>query len=328
MKYKQIVILLITLIIIITLSNELSCLNIKNKKVNLINSSIEYKKENTINTDNIIIRQINDEHKDKIKPKENSYNNIVFNIKLKNGSIVDRINSSEKNLKEAKNKKENLENETNQKTNYLLSHQINKKQLVIFPETELEFPYILGQCTDANCISCSSLFPQKCKECATGFFLYNNSCVITCPENFIANTLIGKCTEKKLNKNSFLMAYSIGSCVNKCGNKSVDCSCDPQCKKSGDCCNDYLIHNCDRILDVSKIYTEECPKECLLCDKVSSEDAKDDKKLICIQCPEKSLFYKGKCYKKCPQDTFINNINDTCKAIKSRSFELILFIIF
>jgi len=189
-----------------------------------------------------------------------------------------------------------------------------KNRLIVFPETEGEYPYTLGKCTDLNCYNCDPIFPDKCKKCATGFFLYNLSCGMSCPEGFIANTLTGRCVPRNLNENSFLMAYSIGSCINRCGKKSADCSCSEDCKKTGDCCSDYNIHDCDGIVDRSKIVADKCDKNCALCEENNDDD---DKKPICVQCPNGKYFYRGKCYFSCPEDTFKNDINSTCHEIKS-----------
>jgi len=143
---------------------------------------------------------------------------------------------------------------------------------------------------------------------------------MSCPENFFANTLIGKCVSKNLSENSFLMAYSIGSCVNRCAKKSADCSCTEECKKNGDCCSDYNLHDCDRILDGAKIVQDKCEKTCSLCD---DQNFKEDKSPVCVQCPSGKYFYSGKCYADCPEDTFRNDINSTCNEIKSKIFFLL-----
>lgn len=193
-------------------------------------------------------------------------------------------------------------------------HFFVKNRLIVFPETENEYPYMLGQCTDKNCYNCNPLFPDKCLKCATGFFLYNNSCETNCPENFIANTLIKKCEPRELLKNSFLMAYSIGSCVNRCGKKSADCSCSTECKKNGNCCSDYNIHDCDRILDSGKNYKEKCPKDCEICDK---DESSINGNLKCIQCPPGKVIYSNQCFDECPEDTFLNENNGECLNINS-----------
>lgn len=133
-----------------------------------------------------------------------------------------------------------------------------------------------------------------------------------CPMGFIADTILEKCVPKNLNPNSFTMAYSIGSCVNKCGKKSFDCSCSQDCKKFGHCCSDYNIHDCDHILDVSKIVEKKC-KDCQLCD----EKLDENKNHTCVQCPDDKYFYSGKCYIDCPEDTIRNEKNLTCQKIKS-----------
>jgi hypothetical protein len=133
------------------------------------------------------------------------------------------------------------------------------------------------------------------------------------------------------------MAYSIGTCINKCGKKSVDCSCSPECKKNGTCCSDYNLHDCDNILDNSLIIKEKCPNNCELCD--SKEIDQETKNPLCLQCKPGKYFYVNKCFDECPEDTFSNENNSQCLPINSNkkinlyfnfflSFYLILFYFF
>lgn len=299
--------------------------NISGKNTNIIkknDNNIEKKNYNS----NIIISTAS--------PEEISANKELPNAKISihSNNYTSRIALESEKRIENSNARENTYHSLNKNNNsnqqVFMTYRIDEKhpfsyyqhyfvknRLIVFPETEGEYPYTLGKCTDANCYNCDPLSPDICKKCGTGFYLYNASCEMICPEGFIANTLTQSCHPTKLNENSFLMAYSIGSCVNKCGSKSSDCSCSAECKKTGDCCSDYNLHDCDKILDGAKIVQEQCQKSCMLCN-YKLENLETNKP-ICVQCPPGKLFYKGKCYSQCPEDTFQSDINDTCHEIKS-----------
>jgi proprotein convertase subtilisin/kexin type 5 len=186
-----------------------------------------------------------------------------------------------------------------------------KSHLITYSENDLDYYSLIAKCADKNCHYCEPLSPTKCKRCATGYYLYNNICLDTCPSGTAADTLRYTCIPI-INNISYIKKYTKGSCVNKCGKKSEDCACDAACKSTGTCCTDYTIHNCDRIIEKSLIAKSNCSPPCEMCDDV----IKDDKGLICNQCQLGWYMYNSKCFNKCPEGT-ISDMNMVCKQIDS-----------
>jgi len=107
---------------------------------------------------------------------------------------------------------------------------------------------IIQSCEINNCQICSS--NGVCLKCSSGWFLTEeNNCTEICPEGFIADNLRGKCFDLNfpLPDVVFTKAYTFGSCKNNCFKKSIDCNCNLDCARKGDCCTDFLSSECDEI---------------------------------------------------------------------------------
>ncbi len=105
-------------------------------------------------------------------------------------------------------------------------------------------------CKDENCHSCVG---DKCTNCNSGWYLNDEEkCINICPKGYVADNLRRKCFNLNFNLPdiSFTKSYSLGSCRNNCFRKSVDCECDYDCKRRGDCCTDFNISQCEEIFSI------------------------------------------------------------------------------
>jgi hypothetical protein len=101
---------------------------------------------------------------------------------------------------------------------------VNKKQINI-PESNLP-----------------SESKAKDTNCAKGQYNYFGNCYRSCPEPTLADNYSLTC--KDISQNPvFIKAYTKSRCINKCGLKFADWSCEDNCKMSGECCSDYKL--CD-----------------------------------------------------------------------------------
>lgn len=86
------------------------------------------------------------------------------------------------------------------------------------------------------------------KKCANGKYnLNDDECVDKCPIDMLANRINFKCENKNSNIYIFkCLVYSFywifpskNSCKKSCGIETQDCSCNIDCKRKADCCDDY-----------------------------------------------------------------------------------------
>lgn len=103
----------------------------------------------------------------------------------------------------------------------------NFKECISNPRSSIEYCDIDGD--DGNC-----------KKCVRGFFLLNNECLESCPDNFKADRKSWSCVPK--NQKAWYYVYpSTGSCKEGCEKilNNNECSCYDSCVKYGNCCSDY-----------------------------------------------------------------------------------------
>ena len=106
-----------------------------------------------------------------------------------------------------------------------------------------------------------------CKKCVNGWFLYEGECYKVCPGKYRADRINWTCKEypsklKLIIKNLFLFYFilsfilfsafswywvhpSKGSCNKNCGSEQIDCSCNSDCYREGNCCQDadtFCLH--------------------------------------------------------------------------------------
>lgn len=94
-------------------------------------------------------------------------------------------------------------------------------------------------CKADNCEQCNNM--GNCIKCKKGFYLIKdkNKCTDICEEGYKADNLNRLCVDENLDS-MFWKVQSSGRCINKCGNIEGDCSCEIDCKRKGNCCEDYL----------------------------------------------------------------------------------------
>merc|ERR1712037_1071768 len=133
-------------------------------------------------------------------------------------------------------------------------------------------------CNTDNCSKCHNKI--KCEKCIHGLFLHENKCLEKCPIGTRANRIDFTCQNKS--SFSFFMIYpSTNSCKNKCGLNNLeedkDCSCDVNCLRNGNCCDDF---------------EKACPLEL---EKEKCQLCKNCIKGRCKSCKENSEFYFNDC---------------------------------
>lgn len=137
-----------------------------------------------------------------------------------------------------------------------------------------------------------------CTKCQKGLYQYGNACYDSCPFETLADNVSLQCKWEK-DKPVYIKAYTISRCVNSCGKTFHDCSCNPKCKKSGDCCTDFQF--CEIVNESYSV--ENKIDNC----KFSTED-----KSVCLQCKENFYYHNNSCIRTCPEETLINKENKIC----------------
>ena len=99
-----------------------------------------------------------------------------------------------------------------------------KAHLISFQD-DIDITTLVTTCTDPRCHYCDPLARDKCLKCDTGFFLLGSSCDSYCPDGYVADILRSKCIlpQKVSTEIIYTMAYTVGSCLNMCGNMVNDC---------------------------------------------------------------------------------------------------------
>lgn len=106
---------------------------------------------------------------------------------------------------------------------------------------------------------------------------------------------------------TYLKAFTVGSCKNKCGGISQDCSCKDDCITKGDCCSDY--QECQNLFKMNLNKKLDCSSKisnCELCDYSIFN------KISCKQCNSKYFLRNGQCINSCyPSDQLLEK-NKIC----------------
>ena len=164
-------------------------------------------------------------------------------------------------------------------------------------------------CAVQNCAKCSPSNPHLCIQCKHKTFLYNNTCLYTCPINTFNDIKSFTCVPQnnKTIHNHFFntKSHSIGSCSNICGKTSIDCSCEVHCVSLGNCCSDYG-NKCELLYIKNNIYN--CAiQHCLFCES----------DLHCGQCQSGYWLHKGTCVHSCSAEDYVNEYNYICEHMNS-----------
>ena len=129
-------------------------------------------------------------------------------------------------------------------------------------------------CSD-NCQSCTS--GTKCVKCFSGFFLYNNACIVSCPTLY----------------------YGSSGVCHKCESPCKTCTSKTACTS---CADGYYLYNnkCMKVCPSGYFESKEnnickkCQEPCKDCNE--SADS-------CLSCFENYLLYDNKCWLSCPPKT-------------------------
>ena len=99
----------------------------------------------------------------------------------------------------------------------------------------------------------------------------------------------------------YMKAFSVGSCKNLCGGKSVDCSCHSSCASQGTCCSDY--QDCETLSLINMNRKTECQANAANCELCSFPLSG---KVQCAQCSNGYSLRSGSCVESCfPSDKTI-----------------------
>lgn len=128
----------------------------------------------------------------------------------------------------------------------------------------------------ANCLAYKENNDSECEVCQFSFYLHQNTCVDTCPHGFHADNIELKCAA-----GSGLLgvkAFSLGSCLNSCGQSNNGCDCHPEAARSGTLCSDY--YNSDYGCEASWLHTLNNDLQTATCDLKNDIGGND----VCVQC--------------------------------------------
>ena len=151
-----------------------------------------------------------------------------------------------------------------------------------------------------------------CVECEKGYYRYLNGCYLSCPFDTFADNYSSMCKHLK-EQPVFIKAYTVSRCMNSCGKQFPDCrsnlynfSCNPRCKKFGNCCSDYKF--CDL---VSNNHASDCIiPNCKYCSKTSNNQ-------ICLQCEDNYYYFNNQCHSKCPPLSKALESNKFCYSLSN-----------
>ena len=105
----------------------------------------------------------------------------------------------------------------------------------------------------------------------------------SCPVGLRANRINFTCVKR--NNFSFYWIFpSNSSCVNKCGNNSInsDCSCNHTCLRRGNCCDDFEMECKDEIEKENCKICDECVfGKCMQCKEKSFLNSKNNSECLC-----------------------------------------------
>ncbi|EAS00754.2 zinc finger lsd1 subclass family protein (macronuclear) [Tetrahymena thermophila SB210] len=139
-----------------------------------------------------------------------------------------------------------------------------------------------------DCASCSGSLNNQCTSCSGQKYLYQNSCVASCPNGFFAQQ-------------------------NKC----------QQCTQGCQVCTDGSVNKCLVCMNTYYLYQGQCVKKCpefffediysYTCQPCSQNCSQcvNYGSLTCIQCGQGYNLYNNACIKNCPVGTYVDN--QVCK---------------
>lgn len=187
-----------------------------------------------------------------------------------------------------------------------------------------------GQCYECGTKDCKDCDSTKCKECLIGYYLFENNCVLQCPEGYFKKE--GECKScsagcsQCINEDTCIICQEglvilDDKCVANCplGTTKVNGRCESCLDKTCEICsinapancekcsNGYLVENTCVSVCPKGYYPDEIKKECIACDFkctacISSTECTECKQEFALvgtectnKCPEGSYFHIGKC---------------------------------
>jgi hypothetical protein len=179
------------------------------------------------------------------------------------------------------------------------------KTHIIEYQDNIDYKVLSSECRDVGCQWCDTNSKMICSECHHGFFLFDQKCYTSCPDGYTADVFKKSCNKiqnTSITQVVYLKAFSVGSCKNLCGGKSIDCSCHPSCASKGDCCSDY--QDCQNLELVNKNRISECISKIPNCEKCLFPL---NGSMVCAQCSNGFFLRNGSCVNSCfPSDKMID----------------------
>ncbi|KAL4499150.1 hypothetical protein ABPG72_017052 [Tetrahymena utriculariae] len=143
-----------------------------------------------------------------------------------------------------------------------------------------------------DCASCRGSLNNQCTSCSGQKYLYQNTCVASCPNGNYANqNICQQCT------------YGCQVCYDGSANKCIVCMSGyflqkGQCVKS---CPEFYF------ADIYSFTCQPCSSNCSQCENYGS--------LTCLKCGNGYNLYENACIQNCPVGTYVNNqICNNCDA--------------
>ena len=182
-----------------------------------------------------------------------------------------------------------------------------------------------------GCSNCYDDDPDSCFGCSSGYYLYGNNCLLSCPTGYLANSTTNNCDVCVFNCTTCIanMYYSYGSCLTSClSNEYLNITnnsclyCDISCLT----CNGPYNNNCTSC-PLEKYYSSglcvaSCENSqfvynlnntCMSCDS-SCQSCVDFYNTNCSSCPEGKYFSYGSCVSQCDSSQYMNSSNSSCAA--------------
>lgn len=150
----------------------------------------------------------------------------------------------------------------------------------------------LADCADecpTECSSCELSDPSNCTACSAGYFLHDNQCLSSCPENYYGDTSVRKC-------------ISCPAHCDSCGSSGCSACQNPRYLYDNTCLlscpsNTYAKR------DTSNYLCIDCDATCLTCTGEGPNN--------CRLCKGGLFLYNNKCVSKCPLGTYEARVNVT-----------------
>lgn len=177
------------------------------KKISKIDNQVEISKSiKEISKDNGPIKNHSEFTNDYEIEKQNNIKTFKNNKNIdKNRFFENKISNANNNLIENSNKRKNpfstessmeltlpsIEIDNRHKIDYYYPY-FYKTHILEYQEV-IDYKNLSNNCSDLGCNWCDANMRNICFECRHGFFLYQENCYTTCPQNHYADIFKKKC---------------------------------------------------------------------------------------------------------------------------------------